>query len=135
VNVWLALSHSIHPHHRAAKAWERTLSNEAVLAFCRFTQLGLLRLLTNAGAMGMDVLTQASAWAVYDSLFEAGPVEFFGEPEGIDSLFRRQSTRNEVSTKQWADAYLEAFSITANVTLVTFDRALAGRVAGSVLLG
>ena len=135
VNVWLALSHSIHPHHRAAKAWERTLYNDAVLAFCRFTQLGLLRLLTNASAMGMDVLTQASAWAVYDSLLAAGPVEFFDEPEGIDSLFRLQTTRNEVSTKQWADAYLEAFSITANITLVTFDRASAGRVAGSVLLG
>jgi toxin-antitoxin system PIN domain toxin len=135
VNVWLALAHNIHPHHRAAKAWEETLAADAVMAFCRFTQLGLLRLLTNSSAMGVDVMTQTAAWAVYDSLVAAGPVEILNEPGGFDLLFRRQTTRNEVSTKQWADGYLEAFSIAANIPLVTFDRALAARVAGSVLLG
>jgi predicted nucleic acid-binding protein len=33
------------------------------------------------------------------------------------------------------DAYLAAFAEAANLTLVTFDRALAGKVEGAVLLG
>jgi predicted nucleic acid-binding protein len=104
------------------------------LVFCRFTQLGLVRLLTNPSAMGEDVLTQAGAWAVYDALFKTGSLEFIDEPRGIDPVFRRQTTRHEVSIKQWADGYLEAFSIAADIPLVTFDRALAGRAPSSVLL-
>jgi hypothetical protein len=134
VNVWVALVHGIHPHHHTAKAWEEALSASDVLVFCRFTQLGLLRLLTNQSAMGEDVLTQAGAWAVYDALFDTGSIEFIDEPNGIDPVFRRQTTRHEVSTKQWADGYLEAFSIAANTPLVTFDRALAGKTPNSVLL-
>jgi hypothetical protein len=57
------------------------------------------------------------------------------EPRGIDPVFRRYTDRNEASTKVWADAYLAAFAKTANLTLVTFDRALAGKIEGSVLLG
>jgi hypothetical protein len=62
VNVWVALTHNIHPHHSAAKAWEDSLSASDILVFCRITQLGLLRLLTNPSALGGDVLTQAGAW-------------------------------------------------------------------------
>ena len=85
----------------------------------------------------MDVLTQAEAWAVYDSLFESeiASAGFLLEPDGFDHLFRSRTSRSEISTKQWADGYLEAFSMAANIPLVTFDRALAGKVAGSVLLG
>jgi len=56
------------------------------------------------------------------------------EPYRIDSLFRHHTSRDETSTKQWADAYLAAFAITVKVRVVTFDRALAGKVKGAVLL-
>jgi toxin-antitoxin system PIN domain toxin len=134
VNVWLALAHEIHPHHNAAAVWGESLQSDTVLAFCRFTQLGLLRLLTNQSAMGADVLTQAKAWAVYDAFLKTTRARFIEEPQGIDSLFRQQTSRNEVSTKQWADGYLAAFAIAAGIGLVTLDRALAGRVKGAVLL-
>ena len=134
VNVWLALAHEIHPHHTSAERWEKTLSHDAVLCFCRFTQVGLLRLLTNASAMRGDVLTQAEAWAAYDAFTEISGAQLVGEPHGIDSLFRRLTDREEVSTKQWADAYLAAFAQAAGLTLVTFDRALAGQVKGAILL-
>jgi predicted nucleic acid-binding protein len=39
------------------------------------------------------------------------------------------------SPKAWADAYLAAFAEASCLTLVTFDRALAGKVKGAVLLG
>ena len=134
VNVWLALAHEIHPQHRATVAWGESLSSDAVLFFCRFTQLGLLRLLTNQSAMGVDVLTQTKAWAVYDVFLGTGTTRWMEEPRGIDAVFRQHTNRNEVSTKQWADGYLAAFSIAAGIQLVTFDRALAGKVKGAVLL-
>jgi len=134
VNVWLALAHEIHPHHTAAATWERTLPADAILGFCRFTQLGLLRLLTNPAAMQADVLTQAQAWQAYDALLLPGTTRMLEEPRGMEAIFRRRTAREEVSTKQWADAYLAAFAEAASLTLVTFDRALAAQGNGAILL-
>ena len=135
VNVWLALAHEIHPHHRVAAKWGASLADDAALCFCRFTQLGLLRLLTNPSAMGGDVLTQTKAWAVYDAFLKTAKAQMLEEPRGIEPVFRKQTSRNEVSTKQWADGYLAAFALAAGILLVTFDRALTGKVKGAVLLG
>jgi predicted nucleic acid-binding protein len=46
VNVWLALTLASHAQHRAATAWLEEVADET-LAFCRVTQMGFLRLLTN----------------------------------------------------------------------------------------
>jgi toxin-antitoxin system PIN domain toxin len=135
VNVWFALVHEIHPHHEAAIAWGDSLDSDTAALFCRFTQLGLLRLLTNRSAMGDDVLTQAEAWEAFDALLANPGNQMITEPRAIDSLFRQHTDRSEVSTKQWADGYLVAFAEAAGLTLVTFDRALAGKVKGTVLLG
>jgi toxin-antitoxin system PIN domain toxin len=134
VNVWLALAHQIHPNHKSAAAWERSLPTKSVLCFCRFTQLGLLRLLTNSSAMRQDVLTQSQAWEAFDSFLHVAGARLIDEPQGIDPVFRRFTDRKEVSTKQWADGYLAAFAETAAMRLVTFDHALAEAVKGSVLL-
>jgi hypothetical protein len=134
VNVWLALTHEIHLHHASARAWCEALESDAIVCFCRFTQLGLLRLLTNASAMGVDVLTQRQAWDVYDALV-ANPCNCLAdEPEGIDALFRRQTNSEASSTKQWADGYLAAFAESSGMRLVTFDRALAAKTKDAVLL-
>jgi len=135
VNVWLALAHEIHPHHNVATVWGETLQADTVLAFCRFTQLGLLRLLTNQSAMGADVLTQAKAWVVYDAFLKTARARLIEEPQGIDALFRQQTNRNEASTKHWADGYLAAFAMAAGIRLVTFDRALATSAKTAILLG
>ena len=134
VNVWLALVHQIHPQHNSAQAWAESLDEDAVLYFCRFTQLGLLRLLTNHSAMGIDVLTQSRAWDAYDALRADPENRMMEESPGIDPLFRQYTHRDEASTKQWADGYLAAFALAAGIQLVTFDRALAGKVEGAVLL-
>jgi hypothetical protein len=134
VNVWLALAHQIHPHHRVAASWGESLDANTILVFCRFTQLGLLRLLTNRSAMGADMLTQAEAWTVYEVFLETRRAQWSEEPEGIDPVFRRLTNRDEASTKQWADGYLAAFSVAARIGLVTFDRALAAGCPKAVLL-
>jgi toxin-antitoxin system PIN domain toxin len=135
VNVWLALAHEIHPQHRVAIEWDESLDSGTILSFCRFTQLGLLRLLTNPSAMGTDALTQSKAWAVYDAFLRTNRARLIEEPRGIESIFRQYTNRNEVSTKQWADGYLSAFALASSMPIVTFDRALAGKVKGAVLLG
>jgi len=134
VNVWFALSHEIHPHHHAVAAWGESLGSNEAVYFCRFTQLGLLRLLTNPSAMGKDVLTQSQAWKAFDAILESPGNQMIEEPPRIDPLFRQNTNRDEVSTKQWADGYLSAFATAASLTLVTFDRALAGKLSDALLL-
>jgi uncharacterized protein len=134
VNVWVALAHEAHPHHPHAKAWTNSLNSADVVYFCRFTQLGLLRLLTNEIAMGEDVLTQLQAWQAFDALVADSSNRMMDEPAGLDPFFRQHTSGRQASTKQWADGYLSAFAEAAGLTLVTFDKALAGKTKGAVLL-
>jgi toxin-antitoxin system PIN domain toxin len=123
VNVWLALTYSRHAHHPAAVRWFDSLAGATVF-FCRFTQMGLLRLLTNDHVMEDDVLGQRAAWRAYRRWYDDERVEFLREPESpeFESLFEKRSESIRPSTKLWADAYLTAFAKTAGLTLVTFDR-------------
>jgi toxin-antitoxin system PIN domain toxin len=134
VNVWLALAHGVHPHHAAAIAWGQSLDPQSRFYFCRISQLSLLRLLTNPAAMGIDVATQAEAWHIYDLFYENGKTFFADEPKALEEQFRARTSREESSTKEWADAYLIAFAEAADLRLVTFDRAMAGKLRGSILL-
>jgi uncharacterized protein len=65
VNVWIALAADKHVHHNVAKHWFMNIQADRVL-FCRITQLGFLRLLTNRHVMGEEVLIPrrrvASIW-------------------------------------------------------------------------
>jgi hypothetical protein len=85
--------------------------------------------------MGEDVLTQSEAWDAFDALLDNPGNQMMEEPRGIDILFRQLTDRNEASPKQWADDYLTAFAMAVGLQLVSFDRALAGKAKGSVLLG
>jgi toxin-antitoxin system PIN domain toxin len=125
VNVWLALSHNRHVHHRAAADWLQSVSDESMF-FCRFTQLGLLRLLTNSQVMGPDVMTQSKAWQVYRRWIEYDQIEFHREPESpeFETCFEELISKPHPSAKLWADAYLAAFAASAGLMIVTFDRAM-----------
>ena len=54
INVWLALASSSTCTIEHAKRWYDSLDDEQLL-FCRFTQLGLLRLLTAKAIMGQSL--------------------------------------------------------------------------------
>jgi toxin-antitoxin system PIN domain toxin len=135
LNVWLALSTPDHQHFNSAWDWYMALPGEAVLTFCRFTQLGFLRLLTTRAVMGQGTLTQAEAWEAYDRWIDAAGAKFAEEPEGMEPILRSLTRAQQASPKDWADSYLAAFSAAAAFQLVTFDRVLAGKVEGAVLLG
>jgi predicted nucleic acid-binding protein len=77
---------------------------------------------------------QVEAWAAYDRWLEDGRVTFVEEPPGLERRFRALTRMKQAVPKTWADAYLAAFAETAQVTLVTFDRALRGKVRPLVLL-
>jgi toxin-antitoxin system PIN domain toxin len=65
VNVWIALTSDRHSHHDAARKWlERSADRQ--LMFCRVTEMGFLRLLTNVHVMGEDALSHAEACGVYE---------------------------------------------------------------------
>jgi toxin-antitoxin system PIN domain toxin len=134
INVWVALTHGGHVHHLVARDWLQSLDTDVRFCFCRFTQLGLLRLLTAEGVMGDEVLNQVEAWAVYDRWQEDERVTFLEEPQTLERRFRSRTRMKQAAPKVWADAYLAAFAEAAQVTLVTFDRAFRGRLKPVVVL-
>lgn len=89
--------------------------------------------MTTAAAMDGKPLTMTHAWRVHDRLFEDDRVCFVAEPPDIEVAFREYSSGRAASPKRWADAWLLAFARIAGGTLVTFDRALAGRGAHCLL--
>jgi toxin-antitoxin system PIN domain toxin len=66
VNVWIALTSDRHIHHPSARTWLES-GDDLQLVFCRVTEMGFLRLLTNPHVMGDDVLDAEAAWSVYDT--------------------------------------------------------------------
>jgi toxin-antitoxin system PIN domain toxin len=134
VNVWLALSYPSHIHQETATRWFHSLDERAGLVFCRQTQLAFFRLMTTEAVLGQDAISQIQCWAIYDRWIGAGKAVFVREPVGIESALRKRTSAASPSPKTWADAYLAAFAEATNLTLVTFDRALAGKVNGAILL-
>jgi hypothetical protein len=135
VNVWLALNHQIHVHHNAAMQWYSAQEESATFVFCRQTQMGFFRLMTTEAVLGREVLTRRQCWVIYDRWVEGGNAILAGEPAGLEKILRPRTLEDSPSPKAWADAYLAAFAESAQLTLVTFDRALAAKVKGAVLLG
>jgi len=135
INVWVALAYEGHVHHERANRWFESTDLERAF-FCRITQIGLLRLLTNRAVMGRDVLPQRQAWRIYDRLLQDQRVGFLNEPPGTEKRFRELTTGSLPSTKQWADAYLAAMAGSVEMPLATLDASLA-KTAGlsAVYLG
>ena len=120
INVWIALAADRHVHHETAKGWFAEIEpGEA--NFCRVTQMGFLRLITNRHVMGADVVTQKEAWQVYQNLSQDQRVTFLPEPSGIEGVWRRLTQSGSNSTNTWTDAYLAAFASIRGLTVVSFD--------------
>jgi uncharacterized protein len=126
INVWIALTVQTHIHTDLACRWMSQLPASDRVLFTRYTQLGILRLLTNASVMKEAVLTLRYAWAAFDTWSKDPRVEFVAEPPFLDSAFRRATDpfADQPASKWIGDCYLLAFARQANATLVTFDRAL-----------
>ena len=124
VNVWAALALAGHVNHVTARNWIEESTPHSLL-FCRNTQQGLLRLLTNSRVMGENVLNANQAWKVYDAFLEDSRVGFAEEPQQLEELWRARTRGRQHGPNHWTDSYLTAFAIAAGYTIVTFDRAFA----------
>lgn len=85
--------------------------------------------------MQQDALSQKACWQIYDRWMDTGQLVWADDPSGLEKLLRTQTESESISPNVWMDSYLAAFAEAAGLTLVTFDRALAGRAEGAVLLG
>jgi toxin-antitoxin system PIN domain toxin len=126
LNVWLALSVEGHIHNEPAWRWLESLPGESRVIFSRYTQIGLLRLLTNAAMMSTRALAVREAWKVYDGWIRDARVEFYPEPRNIDAEFREamEPFAGKPASKWVGDCWLLAFAAGAGAELVTFDKAL-----------
>jgi uncharacterized protein len=121
INVWVALAVAEHVHHQVARRWFEASVHDMV-AFCRVTQMGFLRLLTNPHVMAGDALTAGRAWNLLDAFCEDTRITFSPEPPGLEASWRAWTQQQRRGPNYWTDAYLGAFASTAGHTLVTFDR-------------
>ena len=135
INVWIALTYDGHIHHTTAANWFESLGPDSRFFFCRFTQLGLLRLLSAEAVMGRaEVMNQVQAWQAYDQWLQDERVSLLEEPPGLERIFRALSRHKRPAPKDWADSYLSAFAAASQLSVVTFDRSLARKAPSSLVL-
>ena len=121
VNVWVALSSDRHVHYEAAHRWFAGVAPGGAV-FCRLTQLGYLRLLTNPRVMGDDAVNQREAWRIYDRLREDARVGYVAEPPDVEDALRDLTQSGQPGASVWTDAYLAAVARTRGLAVVSFDR-------------
>lgn len=120
VSVWVPLSAPDHMHHgRARRYWEREAPEE--IAFCRITELALLRHLTNPRILGDAALDGAAAWRALETWFAVPGIRRLAEPHGLDDWLARWSADLDLRGGAWTDAYLAAFAAASGCRLVAFD--------------
>jgi toxin-antitoxin system PIN domain toxin len=126
LNVWMALSVASHSHSTEAWNWLTLLPGDTRLVFSLYTNVGLLRLLTNQVVMGQQTLTLRQAWKVYDSWLHDPRVEFHPEPHSLDTAFREATAPFGArrASKWVSDCYLLACAKESAATLATFDKKL-----------
>jgi uncharacterized protein len=134
LNVWIALTYTKHVHHQSAQRWFSDLPEDAHLYFCRFTQIGFLRLVTTRAVMADEVLSQAAAWQLYDDWLNDGGASYLEEPPSLEESFRSLSQSRNVAPKDWADSYLTAFAVVSDLRFVTFDLAFQGKIKRLLIL-
>src|SRR5438093_3010571 len=122
---WLAAVWARHAQHHVAKSWVD--AEQVELAFCRVTQMGLLRLLTNSAVTQRDALSRRQAWEVFEKLIADPRIRLISEPQGLETLWAAFSKRDDKSYLLWTDDYMAAFAQAANAEFVTFDRAFSKR--------
>ena len=133
VNVRVALAAERPTLHRAARHWFSNLQDEK-LAFCRLTQLGFLRLLTNEHVMQEEVMRPNEAWQVYRVLRLDRRIGYLSESNELLETWEAFTEGPLSSPNLWTDAYLCAFAHAARLTLVTFDAKIPTREDVTCLL-
>jgi toxin-antitoxin system PIN domain toxin len=133
INVWIALVSQHHKHAAACGEWFGSLKADQAV-FCRVSQMGLLRLLTQKAVMGADVLSSRKAWTTYEGLLSDERINFEPEPAGLQQEWKKLTARDRSMPRVWTDAYLAAFAQAGGLRVVTLDRAVLSLTADALLL-
>ena len=122
INFWLALTFEVHAHHVRAKQVFDSRPAEPFF-FCRFTQQGFLRIASNATVFGEEAVSLREGWHLYDRILSDSRVSLTDEPNDLEQYWRSYTNIDSPSPKFSSDAYLAAFALAGQLTLVTNDRA------------
>ncbi len=119
-SVWLPLSAPEHVHYlRARRYWDE--ESEGEMAFCRVTELALLRHLTNARILGNAALNGRAAWQALSDWLAVPRINFLPEPPGVEELLAQWAEQLNLRRGDWTDAYLAAFAVASGCRIVAFD--------------
>ena len=121
INVWVALAAARHAHHALAAKWFASAADSGV-AFCRVTQMGFLRLLTNRHVMGNEVLVPTEAWSVFERLTGDPRIVFVVEPLDVEPVWKKITRIMPNGRGLWTDAYLAAVALLHDLRVVSFDK-------------
>ncbi|HJQ45422.1 MAG TPA: TA system VapC family ribonuclease toxin [Amycolatopsis sp.] len=124
VGVWLAAVWVNHVHHPRVAAW--FTEQDGDLCLCRVTQMGLLRLLSNAAVMSDDVVSRTDG-CVVDRLRSDERMCWRQEPLQLEPVWRAMSARDDTGHKLSTDDYPAAFAQAAGLPFVTLDTRFAPR--------
>lgn len=129
INTWIALTLETHPHHKAARKWYAKVHlAPGDLVFCRQTELGFLRLITQEAVMkqcGAAPLSNAEAAQFLARVYNDPAVSRADEPSETRNLWLELAGRRQPAPNAWMDAYLAAFAIVLKAEMVTFDGGFA----------
>jgi toxin-antitoxin system PIN domain toxin len=131
VNVWLALTSTRYVDHKLAKYWITGVVSDNI-AFCRITELGLLRLLTNPAVMGTEIFSAVEAWQAYDDLRADSRVVFSAENRGFSARWRAISETIRGGDNAWTDMYLAVLALNLGASVVTFDHGFPDLPGGTL---
>jgi uncharacterized protein len=134
VNVWIAFVIQNHEHHQKAVGRIESIEDGDV-CFCRATQQGFFRLLSQHGPTRGNPISTSACWDLYAQLRAKPQTAYLNEPAGVDEAWQALTTTKFVSPNLWMDAYLQAFAELSGLKIITFDRALAKASGGECLLG
>ena len=122
INVWLALAFDGHQNHNLARTWFEGLPVESRCYFCRYTQMGFMRIATNARANPLQTLSLSQVWAFYDQTMLDVRIGFSVEPKNLENEWRQLVQVGTFTSRHWNDAYLAAFALAADFELITIDK-------------
>ena len=75
--------------------------------------------------MGAAAHTAAEAWTIYSAHLASGRVQWVTEPASIEVQLRALTLRDTFQQRDWTDAYLASFAMTAGCRMVSFDKGFA----------
>jgi uncharacterized protein len=90
-----------HVDHAVTADWCRKEADD--IAFCRITQMGMLRLLSSPAITGEDAIDRSQAWRTYDQLWADERVIRGRFAAELDAVWQAISARDDKSHKLWTN--------------------------------